>query len=123
MIGTLLTPREEEIARFVAAGLSDKEIARAASISIGNVEMHLHRCCQKLGVANRAALAGMASSGARPRIEGNHQIFDNRNIGQDGLNTGTLQRPAASHIPKMADGLASREGVGSSQMFGALQHP
>ena len=64
MIGTLLTPREEEIARFVAAGLSDKEIARAASISIGNVEIHLHRSCQKLGVANRAALAGMASSGA-----------------------------------------------------------
>ena len=67
MIGQLLAPREEEIARFVAAGLLDKEIARTASISVGNVKIHLHRSCQKLGIANRAALAVMARSGASPR--------------------------------------------------------
>ena len=71
VIGTLLTPREEEIARFVASGLSNKEIARMASISVGNVKIHLHRSCQKLGIANRAALAVMASSGARPWVEEN----------------------------------------------------
>ena len=64
MIGKLLTPREEEIARFVASGLSNNEIALMASISVGNVKIHLHRSCQKLGIANRAALAVMASSGA-----------------------------------------------------------
>jgi DNA-binding NarL/FixJ family response regulator len=82
MIGQLLAPREEEIARFVAAGLLDKEIARTASISVGNVKIHLHRSCQKLGIANRAALAVMARSGASPRVEENHQVSDNGNLGQ-----------------------------------------
>jgi DNA-binding NarL/FixJ family response regulator len=53
----LLTPREAEIARFVAAGLSNKQIARKANISEGTVKIHLHRAYQKLGIANRAGLA------------------------------------------------------------------
>jgi DNA-binding CsgD family transcriptional regulator len=56
-IEKLLTPREAEIARFVAAGLSNKQIARKASIAEGTVKIHLHRAYQKLGIANRAALA------------------------------------------------------------------
>ena len=56
-IEKLLTPREAEIARFVAAGLSNKQIARKASIAEGTVKIHLHRAYQKLGIANRAGLA------------------------------------------------------------------
>jgi two-component system, NarL family, nitrate/nitrite response regulator NarL len=52
-----LTPREAEIARFVAAGLSNKQIARKASIAEGTVKIHLHKAYQKLGIANRAGLA------------------------------------------------------------------
>jgi two-component system nitrate/nitrite response regulator NarL len=52
-----LTPREAEIARFVAAGLSNKQIARKVNIAEGTVKIHLHRAYQKLGIANRAALA------------------------------------------------------------------
>jgi two-component system, NarL family, nitrate/nitrite response regulator NarL len=52
-----LTRRQREIARFVAAGLSNKQIARKASIAEGTVKIHLHRAYQKLGIANRAALA------------------------------------------------------------------
>jgi DNA-binding NarL/FixJ family response regulator len=52
-----LTRREEEIARFVAAGLSNEQIARKANLSEGTVKTHLHRVYQKLGIANRAALA------------------------------------------------------------------
>ena len=63
----LLTPREAEIARFVAAGLSNKQIARKASIAEGTVKIHLHKAYQKLGIANRAALAVMVSSGTRSR--------------------------------------------------------
>ena len=56
-IEKLLTPREAEIARFVAAGLSNKQIARKASIAEGTVKIHLHKAYQKLGIANRAGLA------------------------------------------------------------------
>ena len=52
-----LTPREAEIARFVAAGLSNKQIARRARIAEGTVKIHLHKAYQKLGIANRAGLA------------------------------------------------------------------
>jgi DNA-binding NarL/FixJ family response regulator len=56
-----LSPREAEIARFVAAGLSNKQIARKASIAEGTVKIHLHKAYRKLGIANRAALAVMVS--------------------------------------------------------------
>ena len=62
-----LTAREAEIARLVAAGLSNKQIARKASISEGTVKIHLNKAYQKLGIANRAALAVMVSSGAQGR--------------------------------------------------------
>ena len=56
-MGKLLTAREAEIARLVAAGLSNKQIAQRASISEGTVKTHLHSAYQKFGIANRAALA------------------------------------------------------------------
>jgi DNA-binding NarL/FixJ family response regulator len=59
-----LTPREAEIARFVATGLSNKQIARKASISEATVKIHLHSAYKKLGIANRSTLAVMVSSGA-----------------------------------------------------------
>jgi len=63
-IETLLTPREAEIARFVAEGLSNKQIARQASLSEATVKIHLHRAYKKLGIANRSTLAVMVSSDA-----------------------------------------------------------
>jgi DNA-binding NarL/FixJ family response regulator len=57
-----LTAREAEIARLVAAGLSNRQIAQKAGISESTVKIHLHRAYKKLGIANRAALAVMVSS-------------------------------------------------------------
>ena len=57
-----LTRRQREIARFVAAGLSNKQIALKASIAEATVKIHLHKAYQKLGIANRATLAVMVSS-------------------------------------------------------------
>ena len=54
---TLLTQREQQIANFVAAGLSNKQIARPASIAEGTVKVHLHNVYQKLSVSNRTSLA------------------------------------------------------------------
>ena len=52
-----LTEREEQIARLVASGLSDKEIAQRLSISFTTVRTHIKRAFAKLGVDNRVKLA------------------------------------------------------------------
>ncbi len=59
-----LTSREVEIARFVAAGLSNKQIAQKADIAEATVKNHLRSAYQKLGIANRSTLAVMVMSGA-----------------------------------------------------------
>lgn len=51
-----LTPREAEVSRLVATGLSNKHIARELGISEGTVKLHLHKIFQKLGVSNRVRL-------------------------------------------------------------------
>jgi DNA-binding CsgD family transcriptional regulator len=60
-----LTTREGEIARDVAEGLSNKEIARRRSISTRTVENHLAAIFSKLSVERRTQLAVLV---ARPRI-------------------------------------------------------
>jgi DNA-binding CsgD family transcriptional regulator len=52
-----LTEREQQIARLVASGLSDKEIAQSLSISFTTVRTHIKRAFGKLGVDNRVKLA------------------------------------------------------------------
>jgi DNA-binding CsgD family transcriptional regulator len=52
-----LTEREEQIARLVASGLSDKEIAQSLSIGFTTVRTHIKRAFGKLGVDNRVKLA------------------------------------------------------------------
>ena len=56
-ISRLLTGREQEVAQLVAAGLSNKEIARRLSLSEGTVKIHLHNIYGKLEVSNRTNLA------------------------------------------------------------------
>jgi len=51
-----LTGREVEVAKFVAQGLRNKEIAYKANISEGTVKMHLHNIYEKLGVNSRTEL-------------------------------------------------------------------
>ncbi len=51
-----LTSREQEIARLVMLGMTDKEIARALEISTTTVRTHLENAFRKVGVSNRAAL-------------------------------------------------------------------
>jgi DNA-binding CsgD family transcriptional regulator len=64
-IDELLTRRETEIARFVAAGLSNRQIAQKVSLAEATVKIHLHNAYRKLGIANRSMLAVIASSGDR----------------------------------------------------------
>lgn len=52
-----LTPRELEVARLVAAGRSNRQVADALSISERTVENHVASAYQKLGVKTRVELA------------------------------------------------------------------
>jgi two-component system nitrate/nitrite response regulator NarL len=64
--GDLLTIREEEVIEYVRRGMSNKEIAREMSVSLGTVRAHLRSIFRKLGVASRAG-AVMASLTAERR--------------------------------------------------------
>ncbi|MCH8614158.1 response regulator [Arsenicicoccus dermatophilus] len=64
-----LSAREMEILRHVAAGLSNREIARTLVITEGTVKNHVHNALHKLGLESRVqAAAYMVRSGyAAPR--------------------------------------------------------
>jgi DNA-binding CsgD family transcriptional regulator len=53
----LLTPREQEVAVLVAAGLTDRQVAGRLSVSERTVHAHLRNIYAKTGSRNRAALA------------------------------------------------------------------
>lgn len=53
-----LTTREEQVVRLVAAGLSNKEIARRLHIGLATVKSHVHNVLGKLGLERRGQLAG-----------------------------------------------------------------
>jgi DNA-binding NarL/FixJ family response regulator len=52
-----LSPRELEVLRLVAAGMANKQIARALGISERTVKAHLGRVFRQLGVADRTSAA------------------------------------------------------------------
>lgn len=52
----VLTPRELEIVRLVAARLDNQEIAERLSISVGTVKIHLHHVFDKLQLRGRSDL-------------------------------------------------------------------
>jgi len=48
-----LSPREMEVLKLVAAGLSNKEIAARLGLVVGTVKVHVANILSKLGVADR----------------------------------------------------------------------
>ncbi|MEV0405936.1 helix-turn-helix transcriptional regulator [Actinoallomurus sp. NPDC050550] len=52
-----LSGREEQVARMVASGLSNVQIARRLHITVDTVKKHLTRAMSKTGCANRTQLA------------------------------------------------------------------
>lgn len=55
-ISSLLSRREVDVARAVARGLRNREIAERLGIAEGTVKLHLHAIYTKLGVGGRTAL-------------------------------------------------------------------
>lgn len=56
----VLSPRETEILRFVADGMTNREIGRALHVSEATVKTHLVRMYAKLEVTDRAAAVSVA---------------------------------------------------------------
>jgi DNA-binding NarL/FixJ family response regulator len=52
-----LSPREEEILRLLADGMTDREIGEALTISTRTVETHVSNILRKLDARNRAEAA------------------------------------------------------------------
>lgn len=57
-----LTPREADVAHWVAAGKTNAEIARILGTSARTIEKHVERVLGKLGVENRTAAALLISN-------------------------------------------------------------
>jgi DNA-binding CsgD family transcriptional regulator len=62
-----LSPQESHIARLVAAGLTNREIAERLFVSHRTVASHLYRIFPKLGVTSRAQVRGAMPEHARPQ--------------------------------------------------------
>lgn len=61
---SMLTAREEHVARLVARGLSNKEIARELSLSESTVKHHVHSLFGKMGLSRRSQLGrGLPAAG------------------------------------------------------------
>jgi DNA-binding NarL/FixJ family response regulator len=68
---SILSGREREIARLIAEGRSNKEIAHQLKIADRTVKVHLHNIYMKLAIHNRTMLAALA---AKLQAEGAQSI-------------------------------------------------
>ena len=57
-----LSPRELEVARLVASGLTSREAATKLSLSPRTVEMHVHRILNKLDCRTRVDITRRAAA-------------------------------------------------------------
>lgn len=58
-----LSPRELEVARLVARGLTNKQIGEALYVSERTAENHVQHILVKLGFSNRSQIAAWSSEG------------------------------------------------------------
>ena len=60
-----LTVREREVATLLAAGRSNREIARQLGVTVGTTKDHVHRILAKTGLASRAEVGAAWRGPAR----------------------------------------------------------
>ena len=62
LTASTLTPQEVAVARLVASGRTNREVAGELALSVKTVEYHLGHVFTKLGVASRSQLAAASPS-------------------------------------------------------------
>ena len=67
--GHELSPRELEVARMVAQGLTNRQVAEALFLSPRTVERHLGAAMRKLGITGRSTLARLVAESGLPEGE------------------------------------------------------
>jgi DNA-binding NarL/FixJ family response regulator len=60
MVDTPLSPREQQVLRFLAWGYTNKEIARRLNLSVKTVEAHKTNGMRKMAFGNRVDLVRYA---------------------------------------------------------------
>jgi len=61
-VGSVLTPREREVAMLAASGVASREIALRLELSVRTVNNYLGRACAKLGISSRAQLTAVLTT-------------------------------------------------------------
>ena len=80
---TLLSPREQEIVRYVAEGLPNREIAERLNLSQHTIKNYLFRIFDKLGVSNRAELIFLAFSSPAVLVNPDTKVSNSIRIPED----------------------------------------
>lgn len=75
-VPTVLTKREEGIARLVATGLGNRDISEKLGLSPHTVKNCLSRVFEKLGISTRIELVLYVLSQAKPSEADNHRCFN-----------------------------------------------
>jgi DNA-binding NarL/FixJ family response regulator len=57
-----LSPRQQQLARLIREGLSNKEVAARLNLSEQTVKNHVHRMLRKVGATDRVSMAELYSS-------------------------------------------------------------
>jgi DNA-binding CsgD family transcriptional regulator len=96
---SLLSPREQEIARMVAQGYANKTIASVLEISSWTVASHLRRIFVKLQVSSRAAMATCLLGTEFDNLPG---LLEN--VIRDGVSPDLRSAPAEASRPPVASG-------------------
>jgi DNA-binding NarL/FixJ family response regulator len=63
-VNNLLTPREDQVMRLVAEGMSNRDIAREMQLSENTIKNYLFKIFEKLGFSNRVELVLYATANA-----------------------------------------------------------
>jgi DNA-binding NarL/FixJ family response regulator len=69
----LLSRREQEVVRWMADGLSNREIAKEMGLSENTVKNYVYRIFNKLGVSNRVEVVMYAAS-QRPNVRSRYSV-------------------------------------------------
>ncbi len=98
----LLTQREQEVARLIAGGASNKEVARALDIAERTVKAHAGAIFEKLGARDRLHLA-LIMNGRDPKADAHSSPGSTGTGGKGGTGRKPVKRAAVAQRDSAGD--------------------